>query len=114
MKQGKFLESHGLLATALELAEGFPERLHQEIRDGWGFPDATDFTMRDRFAAKYQGQRFSFGYPGCPNLEDQEKLFKLLKPEQIGVNLTEGFMMEPEASVSAIVFAHPDARYFNV
>ena len=112
--EGKFLESHALLATALELAEGFAERIHQEIRDGWGFPDATDFTMRDRFAAKYQGQRFSFGYPACPNLEDQEKLFKLLKPEQIGVNLTEGFMMEPEASVSAIVFAHPDARYFNV
>ena len=112
--EGKFLESHALLSTALELAEGFAERIHQEIRDGWGFPDATDFTMRDRFAAKYQGQRFSFGYPACPNLEDQEKLFKLLKPEQIGVNLTEGFMMEPEASVSAIVFAHPDARYFNV
>ncbi|HWK22771.1 MAG TPA: methionine synthase [Ureibacillus sp.] len=111
---GKFLESHALLATALELAEGFAERIHQEIRDVWGFPDATDFTMRERFAAKYQGQRFSFGYPACPNLEDQEKLFKLLKPEQIGVQLTEGYMMEPEASVSAIVFAHPDARYFNV
>lgn len=113
-EDGKFLESHALLATALELAEGFAERIHQEIRDVWGFPDATDFTMRERFAAKYQGQRFSFGYPACPNLEDQEKLFKLLKPEQIGVQLTEGFMMEPEASVSAIVFAHPDARYFNV
>ncbi|KGR90638.1 methionine synthase [Ureibacillus massiliensis 4400831 = CIP 108448 = CCUG 49529] len=113
-EQGKFLESHALHATALELAEGFAERLHQEIRDAWGFPDAVDFTMRDRFAAKYQGQRFSFGYPACPNLEDQEKLFKLLKPEQIGVHLTDGFMMEPEASVSAIVFAHPDARYFNV
>ena len=113
-KDGKFLESHALLATALELAEGFAERIHQEIRDVWGFPDTTDFTMRERFAAKYQGQRFSFGYPACPNLEDQEKLFKLLKPEQIGVQLTEGFMMEPEASVSAIVFAHPDARYFNV
>ncbi|RNC98646.1 methionine synthase [Lysinibacillus halotolerans] len=113
-KDGKFLESHALLATALELAEGFAERIHQEIRDVWGFPDATDFTMRERFATKYQGQRFSFGYPACPNLEDQEKLFKLLKPEQIGVQLTEGYMMEPEASVSAIVFAHPDARYFNV
>ncbi len=111
---GKFLESHALQATALELAEGFAERIHQEIRDQWGFPDATDFTMRDRFAAKYQGQRFSFGYPACPNLEDQEKLFGLMKPQDIGVNLTEGFMMEPEASVSAIVFAHPDARYFNV
>lgn len=112
--EGKFLESHALHATALELAEGFAERIHQEMRDQWGFSDATDFTMRDRFAAKYQGQRFSFGYPACPNLEDQEKLFKVLKPEDIGVNLTEGFMMEPEASVSAIVFAHPGARYFNV
>lgn len=111
---GKFLESHALQASALELAEGFAERIHQEIRDQWGFPDGVDFTMRDRFAAKYQGQRFSFGYPACPNLEDQEKLFKLLKPEDIGVQLTEGFMMEPEASVSAIVFAHPEARYFNV
>ncbi len=113
-EEGKFLESHALQSTALELAEGFAERMHQEIRDQWGFPDNTDFTMRDRFAAKYQGQRFSFGYPACPNLEDQEKLFGLLKPEDIGVHLTEGFMMEPEASVSAIVFAHPDARYFNV
>lgn len=113
-EQGKFLESHALQATALELAEGFAERIHQDMRDDWGFPDATDFTMRDRFAAKYQGQRFSFGYPACPNLEDQEKLFKLIKPEDIGVYLTEGYMMSPEASVSAIVFAHPDARYFNV
>ncbi|MCM3710510.1 methionine synthase [Sporosarcina luteola] len=112
--EGKFLESHAFQSTALELAEGFAERIHQEIRDQWGFPDATDFTMRDRFAAKYQGQRFSFGYPACPNLEDQSKLFGLLKPEDIGVHLTEEYMMEPEASVSAIVFAHPDARYFNV
>ncbi|OLN23623.1 methionine synthase [Domibacillus antri] len=113
-EEGKFLDSHALQSTALELAEGFAERIHQEMRDQWGFPDPVDFTMRDRFAAKYQGQRFSFGYPACPNLEDQEKLFGLLKPEEIGVRLTEGFMMEPEASVSAIVFAHPDARYFNV
>ncbi|MDQ0215601.1 5-methyltetrahydrofolate--homocysteine methyltransferase [Oikeobacillus pervagus] len=113
-EQGEFLQSHAIQATALELAEGFAERIHQEMRDHWGFPDSTDFTMKDRFAAKYQGQRFSFGYPACPNLEDQEKLFKLLKPEEIGVHLTDGYMMEPEASVSAIVFAHPDARYFNV
>lgn len=112
--QGKFLESHALQATALELAEGFAERIHQEIRDQWGFPDATDFTMRDRFAAKYQGQRFSFGYPACPNLDDQAKLFGLIHPEDIDVILTEEFMMEPEASVSAMVFAHPDARYFVV
>jgi len=113
-EQGKFLESHAFQATALELAEGYAERIHQEIRDQWGFSDATDFTMRDRFAAKYQGQRFSFGYPACPNLDDQAKLFGLIKPEDIGVELTEEFMMEPEASVSAMVFAHPDARYFVV
>lgn len=113
-EQGKFLESHAMHATALELAEGFAERIHQEMRDQWGFPDATDFTMHDRFSAKYQGQRFSFGYPACPNLDDQAKLFGLLRPEDIGVHLTEEFMMEPEASVSAMVFAHPDARYFNV
>jgi len=113
-EQGKFLESHALQATALELAEAFAERIHQEIRDQWGFPDATDFTMRDRFAAKYQGQRFSFGYPACPNLDDQAKLFGLIRPEDIDVQLTEEFMMEPEASVSAMVFAHPDARYFIV
>ncbi|MFK2826135.1 methionine synthase [Bacillus sp. B190/17] len=113
-EKGEFLKSHAVQATALELAEGFAERIHQEMRDQWGFPDSVDFTMKERFAAKYHGQRFSFGYPACPNLEDQAKLFKLLQPEEIGVRLTEGFMMEPEASVSAIVFAHPDARYFNV
>lgn len=112
--EGKFLESHAFQSTALELAEGLAERIHQEMRDQWGFPDATDFTMRDRFAAKYEGQRFSFGYPACPNLEDQAKLFATLQPEDIGVQLTEGFMMQPEASVTAMVFAHPEARYFNV
>jgi 5-methyltetrahydrofolate--homocysteine methyltransferase len=111
---GDYLRSHAIQALALEVAEGFAERVHQLIRDQWGFPDPTDFTMQDRFSAKYQGQRYSFGYPACPHLEDQEKLFRLLKPEDIGIQLTDGFMMEPEASVSAMVFAHPEARYFNV
>ncbi|MFB9990158.1 methionine synthase [Bacillus benzoevorans] len=112
--EGRFLENHALQALALETAEGLAELIHRQIRDRWGFPDPVNFTMKDRFAAKYQGQRFSFGYPACPNLEDQTKLFKLIKPEEIGIQLTEGFMMEPEASVTAIVFAHPEARYFNV
>jgi 5-methyltetrahydrofolate--homocysteine methyltransferase len=113
-EKGDYLRSHAIQALALELAEGFAERIHQVIRDKWGFPDTTDFTMQDRFGAKYQGQRYSFGYPACPDLEDQVKLFKLIKPEEIGIELTEGFMMEPEASVTAMVFAHPEARYFNV
>lgn len=112
--EGHFLESHALQALALESAEGFAELIHQQIRDHWGFPDPSDFTMQDRFATHYQGQRYSFGYPACPDIEDQAKLFRLIHPEDIGIQLTDGFMMEPEASVTAMVFAHPEARYFNV
>lgn len=111
---GRFLESHALQALALETAEGLAEFIHRQMRDRWGFPDPPEMTMQERFSAKYRGQRFSFGYPACPDLEDQAKLFRLLKPEEIGIQLTEGFMMEPEASVTAMVFAHPEARYFNV
>ncbi|CEE01481.1 methionine synthase [Caldibacillus thermoamylovorans] len=113
-EKGEFFKNHVIQAMALELAEGLAERTHQLIRDRWGFPDPLDFSMKDCFQAKYQGQRFSFGYPACPDLEDQAKLFKLLQPEKFGIQLTEGFMMEPEASVTAFVVAHPEARYFNV
>lgn len=113
-EQGRFLECHAIQALALETAEGFAELIHRQIRDRWGFPDSVEMTMKDRLAAKYQGQRYSFGYPACPDLEDQRKLFRLISPEDIGVHLTDGCMMDPEASVSAMVFAHPDARYFNV
>jgi 5-methyltetrahydrofolate--homocysteine methyltransferase len=70
--------------------------------------------MEDRFAARYRGKRYSFGYPACPDLAGQEALFAALRPEEIGVELTEGHMMEPEASVSALVLHHPEARYFGV
>ena len=70
--------------------------------------------MLDRFQARYRGKRYSFGYPACSALEDQAGIFKLLRPADIGVQLTEGFMMEPEASVSALVFHHPDCVYFGV
>ena len=70
--------------------------------------------MMHRFQAKYRGKRYSPGYPACPDLELQEDVFRLLRPEQIGVSLTDGQMMEPEASVSAFVFHHPDAGYFSV
>ncbi|WP_274650666.1 methionine synthase [Paenibacillus humicola] len=112
--KGDYLRSHALQAVALEVAEGLAERVHHMMRDQWGFPDPLDMTMKQRHGARYQGIRVSFGYPACPNLEDQEPLFDLMKPEDIGVQLTEGFMMEPEASVSAMVFAHPEAQYFNV
>jgi 5-methyltetrahydrofolate--homocysteine methyltransferase len=113
-ESGDYLRSHALLATALEVAEGLAERVHQIMRDNWGFPDPTEMTMKQRFGARYQGIRVSFGYPACPDLEDQGPLFELMHPEDIGIELTEGFMMDPEASVSAMVFAHPEAQYFNV
>lgn len=112
--EGDYLRSHAMQAIALETAEAFAERIHHIMRDAWGIPDPLEMTMQERFAAKYRGIRVSFGYPACPNLEDQQQLFALMQPEDIGVHLTEGFMMDPEASVSAMVFAHPEARYFNV
>jgi 5-methyltetrahydrofolate--homocysteine methyltransferase len=111
--EGKYLFSHALQSLAIEAAEGFAEKLHRDLRTMWGFPDPPDLTMTDRFKAKYRGIRVSFGYPACPDLSDQEKLFRLLDPGTIGVKLTEGHMMDPEASVSALVFAHPQAEYFS-
>jgi 5-methyltetrahydrofolate--homocysteine methyltransferase len=111
---GDYLRSHALQATALEMAEAFAERIHHMMRDIWGYPDPAEMTMKQRFGARYQGIRVSFGYPACPNLDDQQLLFRLMHPEDIGVELTDGSMMDPEASVSAMVFAHPQAQYFNV
>ncbi len=112
--RGVYLKSHGLQALALEGAEAYAEMLHARLRAAWGFPDPPEMTMMDRFRAQYRGKRVSFGYPACPDLEDQAKLWRLLRPEEIGVELTEGFMMDPEASVSALVFHHPQAEYFGV
>ncbi|MEK7807046.1 MAG: methionine synthase [Chloroflexota bacterium] len=114
-KAGQFLNSHILQALALESAEGFAELLHQQIRQMWGFGDPPGISCNDLFRTQYRGRRYSFGYPACPRLEDQAKLFRLLDvTAKIGVELTEGFMMDPEASVSALVLHHPDAKYFNL
>jgi 5-methyltetrahydrofolate--homocysteine methyltransferase len=87
--------------------------LHARLRTQWGFPDPPDLSLQDKLKAHYRGIRVSFGYPACPNLADQRILFDLLQPEQIGLGLTDGFMMDPEASVSALVFHHPEAKYFK-
>ncbi|HYW42433.1 MAG TPA: methionine synthase [Bryobacteraceae bacterium] len=110
---GEFFKAHAIQALAIETAEGASEWLHRRIREDWGFPDPPTTTMHDRFTSKYRGKRYSFGYPACPDLDDQQGLWKLLRPEEIGVRLTEGMMMEPEASVSALVFHHPDCAYFT-
>ena len=111
---GYYFRSHGMQSLAIETAEACAEWLHRRIREDWGFPDPAEMTMAQRFTSRYRGKRYSFGYPACPDLEDQEGIWKLLKPEEIGVELTEGFMMDPEASVSALAFIHPDCTYFSV
>ena len=115
MADGQFLNSHILSALALESAEAFAELLHQQMRQMWGFGDKPGTTPQDLFRTQYHGKRFSFGYPACPRLEDQEQLFQLLDVSaNLDVELTEGYMMDPESSVSALVFHHPDAKYFNL
>ncbi len=112
--RGDYLKSHVIQALALESAEAYAELLHSQLRKAWGYPDPPEMSMMERFQAKYRGKRYSFGYPACPRLDDQATLWHLLQPNEIGVQLTDGFMMDPEASVSAIVFHHPAATYFSV
>jgi 5-methyltetrahydrofolate--homocysteine methyltransferase len=115
MKKGEYLNSHVLQAIALESAEAFAELLHKRMRNMWGFGDSANIAIQDVFKAKYRGSRYSFGYPACPRLEDQAQIWQLLNPEEtLGVNLTEEFMMDPEGSVSALVFHHPMAKYFSL
>lgn len=113
-ERGDYLRSHLLQAIAIEGAEGFAEWLHRKIRADWGFPDPAEMTAADVLKKRYRGIRVSFGYPACPNMSDQKKLFRLLDvTRKIGVELTEGEMMDPEASVSALVFHHPEGKYFR-
>jgi len=111
---GEYLKSHAFATLAMETAEAAAELVHHRMRAGWGIPDSPELSKRETFAAKYHGKRYSFGYPACPDISGQQALFAQLKPETIGVHLTDGDMMEPEASVSALVFHHPEARYFGV
>jgi 5-methyltetrahydrofolate--homocysteine methyltransferase len=112
-QRGEYLRSHALQALAIECAEAAAEWLHARLRTLWGFPDPSELSIADKLKAHYRGIRVSFGYPACPELADQATLWRLLRPEEIGVALTEGFMMDPEASVSALVFHHPVAKYFK-
>jgi 5-methyltetrahydrofolate--homocysteine methyltransferase len=106
----RYLYVHGL---SVESAEALAELLHKRMREEMGIAGEDSPHVRDLFHQKYRGSRYSFGYPACPNLEDQEGIFRLLRPEDtIGVRLTETHLLEPEQSTSAIVVHHPDAKYF--
>ena len=106
-----YLLFHGL---SVEAAEALAEMWHKHIRTELGFADKDAKDLNRLFHQGYQGSRYSFGYPACPNLEDQTKIFELIHPEKIGVELSEEFQLEPEQSTSAIIIHHPDAKYFNI
>jgi 5-methyltetrahydrofolate--homocysteine methyltransferase len=108
----RYLYLHGL---SVESAEALAELLHKQMREELGIAGEDAARISDLFHQKYRGSRYSFGYPACPSLEDQTKLFALLKPEEaIGVRLTTGYQLEPEQSTSALVVHHPAAKYFVV
>src|SRR5260370_5633486 len=106
-----YLYFHGL---SVEGAEALAELWHRRIRQELGIADRDAENLNELFRQGYQGSRFSFGYPACPNLEDQTKLFQLLDPSRIDVELTEEFQLDPEQSTSAIIVHHPEARYFSI
>lgn len=107
----EYLYFHGL---SVESAEALAELWHKRIRQELGIADQDATEVTKLFRQFYQGSRFSFGYPACPNLEDQAKLFELLDPARIGVELSEEFQLEPEQSTSAIIVHHPEAKYFSI
>jgi 5-methyltetrahydrofolate--homocysteine methyltransferase len=106
-----YLYFHGL---SVESAEALAELWHKRIRQELGIEGADSPDLTRLFKQEYQGSRYSFGYPACPRLEDQEKLFTLLDPSRIEVELTEEFQLEPEQSTSAIIVHHPEAKYFSI
>ncbi len=106
-----YLYFHGL---SVESAEALAELWHKRIREELGIAGRDAKDLNALFRQGYQGSRYSFGYPACPNLEDQAKLFELLDPSRIDVELTEEFQLDPEQSTSAIIVHHPEARYFSI
>ena len=110
----KYTDYYKLHGIGVEFAEALAEHFHQQIRREWGIAghDAADVTKL--FKGHYRGRRYAFGYPACPNLEDQTGLFALIDPGRVGISLTDQFLLEPEQSTTAIVFHHPQAKYFNV
>jgi 5-methyltetrahydrofolate--homocysteine methyltransferase len=106
-----YLYFHGL---SVESAEALAELWHKRIREELGIAGLDSPELTRLFRQDYQGARYSFGYPACPDLEDQEKIFSLLDPARIDVALSEEFQLEPEQSTSAIIVHHPEAKYFSI
>ncbi|MFF3019527.1 vitamin B12 dependent-methionine synthase activation domain-containing protein, partial [Streptomyces sp. NPDC057939] len=106
----EYMELHGL---SVQLAEALAEYWHARVRADLGIAGSDPAAMDGMFRTEYQGCRYSLGYPACPDLEDRAKIADLLRPERIGVHLSEEFQLHPEQSTDAIVIHHPEANYFN-
>ena len=106
----EYLYLHGL---GVESAEALAELWHKRMRQELGIANEDSPRIKELFTQHYRGSRYSFGYPACPDLSDQDKLFRLLRPERIGCVLTENWQIDPEQSTSAIIVHHPEAKYFN-
>ena len=106
----EYLELHGL---SVQLTEALAEHWHSRIREELGFANEDSSDIQAILDQGYRGSRYSFGYPACPDLEQQLQLCELLEPERIGVELSEEFQLHPEQSTSAIIVHHPEAKYFN-
>ncbi len=107
----EYLELHGL---SVQLTEALAEFWHARVREELGFADEEPTEVEGLFRLDYRGARYSFGYPACPELEDRIKMMQLLKPEVIGVTLSEELQLHPEQSTDAMVLHHPEAKYFSV
>jgi 5-methyltetrahydrofolate--homocysteine methyltransferase len=107
----EYLYLHGL---GVETAEALAEMWHKRMRQELGIAGEDSPRIKELFTQHYRGSRYSFGYPACPEMADQDKLWRLLKPERIGCVLTENWQIDPEQSTSAIIVHHPEAKYFNV
>jgi 5-methyltetrahydrofolate--homocysteine methyltransferase len=105
-----YLELHGL---SVQLTEALAEYWHSRVRDELGLAGFDPPGLEDILKVGYRGCRYSFGYPACPNLEDRAKVVRLLRPERIGVSLSEEFQLAPEQSTDALITHHPEARYFT-
>ena len=110
-KYQDYLYLHGF---GVESAEGLAELWHKRMRQELGYGSEDAPKLRDLFHQGYRGSRYSFGYPACPELSERAKVVELLKPESIGVTLSENFMLVPEQSTDALVVHHPQAKYFDV
>jgi 5-methyltetrahydrofolate--homocysteine methyltransferase len=110
-RYAEYLTVHGL---GVEMAEALAEYWHRRIREEWGFADEDGPTLTGLFRQQYRGGRYSWGYPACPDLEDNEKVAELLGAERLGIKVGEetGYQYQPEQTTSALICHHPQAKYF--